>query len=212
MNKMSERNSIHHIAVPYTTIYKVNVKDLYNRYLNGHFDDIYPDFLKKSKLIKDNPIKSHIINHININGENTETVRTHNNSNSKEINECYYCRRNFKGDILGYIVDINYKTPKPTYYREDTLCSPSCVKAYLDYINLSARNREKYKDNTRRLFDILYPGMKIKKANDFRLLKHNSSNGEGLTDEEWEVPGHRYKMIQGISILSVDREFIKQKK
>jgi hypothetical protein len=201
------------------TIYGINVSKLMKRYYAGEFYE-RPDFITNVQVYTDGKrvladIKASSITqsnrhiHTNINGETTKTVTSNCSAFAGEFGGyCMYCRRTFETEVLGYVVDIDFQNDIEMFYMDDVLCGPRCVLSYLDYINLSTKDRELYSYNTKRMFDIWFPGVEITKMPDFRTLKCNAGTEE---EKDWLQNG--YQLIEGHYIrpagaVNVKREFI----
>ena len=182
--------------------------------------DKHPSFLSSHKpTSKTNTKKSILEEMTNTLHDGTKDTIVHTNTAGTKIytvttstcayknimgGTCYYCRRKFKTDPLGYCVGISFYQTDPVYLLEDRMiCSGKCVMAYIDYIVLPAKTEDKIRRNTHQMLTDIY-GCVPSPANDFRLL---DINGGSLALNEWDKDV--YRCVHSPAIASVKREFMK---
>jgi len=204
-------------AVPVVSLHNISPSEVIANRKAGKYDTA-PAFLSSTSL---NPgritltgaysvsrgSQTSVCVHTDVTGVSIRSVTTGNDAFEGRLGgECYYCRYCYETEGFGFAI-------KPATCVEDKVvfftakkncCSPECLLAYLDYINLTPETRRAYRDNT---LDMLWQAFSlrgVKPARDFELLQ---KNGGTETYESWSSSRVTYVRAKGVVVVPTKYEY-----
>lgn len=209
------------VTKPSVSIYNINPSAMMAKYKRGEYKK-YPSFLDEltiEGLVDDGPKlleeqnctsstnQTPICIRKDVNGVSSRYVTTNNDAYAdKPGGHCLYCRRQYKGISFGYpIRPAIYKNDQVFYFVDDrSLCSPECILAYLNYINIPSQKRINYIKYSKDMLEVAYNLTDISPAKSFKLLK---INGGTESYEDWSNPDREYRSTGTVVIYPIKHEF-----
>lgn len=204
--------------VPVVSLHNVSPKEIASNRKAGKYN-VAPAFLLQPILSRPERItlagtysvsrgsQTSVCAHIDVTGVSIRSVTTGNDAfEGKMGGECYYCRYSYDTEGFGYAIKPGTCIGDEIVFfvARKSCCSPECLLAYLDYINLAPETRRAYRDNTRDMLWRAFFLRGVRPANDFELLQ---KNGGTETYESWSSSRVTYRRAKGVVVVPTKYEY-----